>query len=399
MDRYISEVLLRHYKSIGRCRVKLGSLSILVGPNGAGKSNFIDAIKFTSESLSQGLDYAIRQRGGIDGVRRRSTGHPTHFGIRLNIKLNEVSSAYFAFEIGAQPNGAYVVQREVASISSEDLESTHYEVRRGDVIKLSRNIQVAPKITSDRLMLVSLSGLEEFRSLYDFLTRMTFYNINPAEIRAPQPHEAGDILSHTGRNISSVIRQMKESAPNSVDRVEAYLRSINPMIEGVDNRSFGPQETLEFRQKVKNSAHPWRFLAHSMSDGTLRSIGLLTALFQRSRAYGPPSLVSIEEPEMTIHPGAAGIVMDALFEASKSEQIIATTHSPDLLDHENLSIDDVRVVRNIDGETFISGADKSSVSAIKSQLYTAGDLLRNKQLEPEMSEIKPVTQLDLFAKS
>ncbi|NBJ09347.1 AAA family ATPase [Microvirga arsenatis] len=399
MDRYISEVLLRHYKSIGRCRVKLGSLSILVGPNGAGKSNFIDAIKFTSEALSQGLDYAIRQRGGIDGVRRRSTGHPTHFGIRLNIRLSDKASAYFAFEIGAQPNGAYVVQREVASISSDGIEPAHYEIKRGETVKFSGSVQAFPKITSDRLMLVSLSGLEEFRDLYDFLTRMAFYNINPADIRAPQPHEAGDILSHTGRNISSVIRQMKESAPQSVERVEAYLRSINPMIEGVDNRSFGPQETLEFRQKVQNSAHPWRFLAHSMSDGTLRSIGLLTALFQNSRVYGPPSLVSIEEPEMTIHPGAAGIVMDALFEASRSQQVIATTHSPDLLDHENLKIDDVRVVRNIDGETFVSNADKSSVDAIKQQLYTAGDLLRNRQLEPDLTNIKPITQLELFAHS
>jgi predicted ATPase len=397
MNRYISEVLLRHYKSIGHCRVSLGGLTILVGPNGSGKSNFIDAIKFTSESLLQGLDYAIRQRGGIDGVRRRSTGHPTHFGIRLNIILSAQSSAYFAFEVGAQPNGAYVVQREVASISNKGLQHTHYDIKGGNIVSISDHIKIVPKITNDRLFLVSLSGLEDFRDLYDFLTRMTFYNINPADIRAPQPHEAGDILSHTGRNISSVIRQMKENAPKSVDRVEAYLRSINPMIEGVDHKSFGPQETLEFRQKVQNSRHPWRFLAHSMSDGTLRSIGLLTALFQRSRLYGPPSLVSIEEPEMTIHPGAAGILMDALFESSKSEQIIATTHSPDLLDHPNLNIDSIRVIRNIDGKTLVGVADKSSISAVKSQLYTAGELLRNRQLEPDMSGLKPITQLELFA--
>jgi len=29
------------------------------------------------------LEHAIRERGGISEVRRRSFGHPTHFGIRL----------------------------------------------------------------------------------------------------------------------------------------------------------------------------------------------------------------------------------------------------------------------------------------------------------------------------
>jgi ABC-type Mn2+/Zn2+ transport system ATPase subunit len=37
---FLKRVVLRNYKSIAVCSVKLGPLTFLVGPNGAGKSNF-----------------------------------------------------------------------------------------------------------------------------------------------------------------------------------------------------------------------------------------------------------------------------------------------------------------------------------------------------------------------
>ena len=71
MPVLLRRVALHNYKSIGQCKVDLSSLNVLVGPNGSGKSNFIDALRLISESLSETLDYAIRQRGGIGEVRRR----------------------------------------------------------------------------------------------------------------------------------------------------------------------------------------------------------------------------------------------------------------------------------------------------------------------------------------
>lgn len=44
----------------------------LVGPNGSGKSSFLDSVKFVADSLSTSLDHALRERGTIKEVRRRS---------------------------------------------------------------------------------------------------------------------------------------------------------------------------------------------------------------------------------------------------------------------------------------------------------------------------------------
>jgi recombinational DNA repair ATPase RecF len=67
----LTGVALKNYKSIAACAVELGGLTFLVGPNGAGKSNFLDALRFVADSLRTSLEHALRDRGGINEVRRR----------------------------------------------------------------------------------------------------------------------------------------------------------------------------------------------------------------------------------------------------------------------------------------------------------------------------------------
>jgi AAA domain, putative AbiEii toxin, Type IV TA system len=74
--RLLTRVVLKNYKSIAACDVELASLVFLVGPNGAGKSNFVDALRFVADALRGSLDHALRERGGIKEVRRRSGGAP-----------------------------------------------------------------------------------------------------------------------------------------------------------------------------------------------------------------------------------------------------------------------------------------------------------------------------------
>jgi len=109
---FVSRVVLKNYKSIAACDVQLGHLVFLVGPNGSGKSNFVDALRFVADALRTSLDHAMRERGGIKEVRRRSTGHPTHFGIRLEFNLHSGESGHYAFRIGARPHGGYEGQNE-----------------------------------------------------------------------------------------------------------------------------------------------------------------------------------------------------------------------------------------------------------------------------------------------
>ena len=395
---FLRRVVLKNYKSIAACDVELGPLTFLVGPNGSGKSNFLDALRLVADSLRTSLDHALRERGGIKEVRRRSGGHPTHFGMRLEYRLRSGLIGHYSFRVGAKPQGGYEVQNEECVVRGAGVgdPEAYFRVDSGEV---RSSVQVMPKASADRLYLVNASGVPEFGPVYDAFSSMGFYSLNPDRIRDLQSPDAGELLARDGSNITSVLAQVAARDDVSKRRIEEYLAKVVPGVRGIDVKVVGPKETLEFRQVVAGSEHPWRFLAASMSDGTLRALGILVALFQASNGRGwRVPLVGIEEPEIALHPAATGALLDSLRDASRATQIVVTSHSPDLLDDESIGTDSILAVISNDGATQIGPLDEAGRSSLRERLYTAGELLRLNQLTPDPSAIpKPSgVQLRLF---
>lgn len=376
---FLKRVVLRNYKSIAACDVHLGALTYLVGANGAGKSNFLDALHLVRDALSGSLDNALNERGGLAEVRRRSSGHPTHFGIRLEFILPSGENGYYAFNVGALANGVYEVQNEECAIGGLG-KGPYFALERG-ILKGSSETAF-PSLTSDRLALVSASGLTAFRPVFDALTAMGFYNLNPKLIREVQKPQDGRLLKPAGENIASVIGHLERSNSDALEIIHQYLHAVAPMVHGVERKAIGPVESLEFRQDMAGAKYPWRFMAQQMSDGTLRALGVLTAIFQGNSDHAP-SLIGIEEPETALHPAAASALREALVRAAERTQIIVTSHSPELLDDTNLSPESLLAVASQDGETRIAPLDQASCNAMRTHLFSAGELLRLNQLVPD----------------
>lgn len=385
----IRRLRLRHYRSIAACDVTLGPLTLLVGPNGAGKSNFVDSLRFVSQALNENLDNALRERGGAAETRRRSTGHPTHFGVRLNFDTDSLGGEY-AFQIAAVAGGDFRVSHEALKIESTEfgLPAAHFDVRDGNVINSSE--QVLPRVSEDRLFLTAMSGLERFRPVFDGLASMNVHSLNPDSMRLPQKPDPGELLARDGSNVASVLENVRRTRPEVLARIEAYLRSIVPGVESVSRKGLGAWETLEFKQRVAGSSSPWTFQASSMSDGTLRALGVLVALFAVDEPFSSP--VGIEEPETALHPAASGLLLEALVDASRSRQVLATSHSPDLLDSPTITPDMVLAVRADSGNSIIGRLDRASSDALRESLFTAGELLRVDQLAPH-PEGQPTLEL------
>jgi SMC domain protein len=377
---FLKKVILRNYKSIGYCNVNLGALTYLVGGNGSGKSNFLDALHLVRDALNGSLENALNERGGLNEVRRRSSGHPTHFGIRLEFVLPDGKTGHFAFDVGALKDRGYEVKTEECVISGIG-KGPFYRINRGKLKDTSES--TFPAITTDRLALVAVSGLRAFRDVFDALSSMSFYSLNPDTMKELQKPQDGQLLKFSGENIASVIGHLERiSNKTQIENIERYLQLVVPMVHGVERKQIGPMETLEFRQEMAGARHPWRFLAQNMSDGTLRALGILTALFQRNNDYSP-TLVAIEEPETALHPAASTALREALFEAAKKTQIIVTSHSPDLLDDTNISPNQILTVTSKGGETYIAPLDQASREMIRKHLFSAGELLRLNQLAPD----------------
>ena len=195
----------------------LGPLTFLVGPNGSGKSNFLDSLRLVAESLRTSLDHALRDRGTIKEVRRRSGGHPNHFAVRLDVAVPGGATGHYSFQVAARESGGFEVQTEECCLTSGVGEHS-YRVERGRVVKSS--LSLSPAAFADRLYLVAASGLPEFRPLYDALSGIEIYNLNPKEIGAMQKPDAGDLLRRDGSNAASVFHRMPSEAKA---RVNAYL--------------------------------------------------------------------------------------------------------------------------------------------------------------------------------
>jgi predicted ATPase len=386
---FLSRVVLRNYRSIEVCDVQLGAVTFLVGANGSGKSNFLDALRLVTDSLNTSLDHALRDRGGISEVRRRSSGHPTHFAIRLEFSLEEGVAGFYAFEIGAKPRGEFVVKKEECAIGAH-----RYFVQEGNLLYPTEG--VFPPAVTDRLYLVSAAGLPQFRPVFDALSGMGFYNLNPDKIRELQSPDAGEVLRRDGSNLASVVGRLEKVNDGRLkERIAEFLGQVVPGITGFNTQRVGHMESLEFKQRVTGAQHAWNFPAINMSDGTLRALGSLVALFQ---AVGRPKvrLVGIEEPETALHPAASGVLRDCVLQASQFVQVVVTSHSSELLDDSTITPETIRAVEAADGRTLIAPLDKTSRTALRDRLYTAGELLRANQLNPDLSLIPRAEQLQLF---
>lgn len=407
----VERVLVRNYKSIERCDVALGPLTVLVGRNGAGKSNFLDALRFVADGLRTSLDHAIKARGGIDSVRRRSTGHPRNFAIQLRLVLPGGSPATYGFEVAAREKGGFIVKSEGLKlpnaffhIDRSERGSPRHPSPQGELDvpattrepRFTASREHMPPPMPDRLYLVTASGFSEFRPVYDALLALGFYSFNPKAMRDPQTPDAGELLHQDGSNIASVIARLERDEPEAMHRVTEYLAKIVPSVQRVQQVTHGAWETIEFHQEIKGARAPWRFEALSMSDGTLRAVGALVAIMQRFERKSPVQLAGIEEPETALHPAAVAALSGALHEAALRTQVIVTCHSPDVLDHIDPEHDGLFVVQAEEGVTTVARVDPASREMMKDHLRTPGELLRLDLLAQDPDDLKQQAQFDLF---
>jgi AAA domain, putative AbiEii toxin, Type IV TA system len=292
--------------------------------------------------------------------------------------------------VAARPQGDFAVKREQCRVVSGGITTASYDLREGEFVDAPSGLR--PRIQPDRLALTVLSAADEFRAVFDFVAGMRFYSLVPDHIRELQDPDTGLVLKHDGSNAASVLREIRARNTEDYERICRLLEKVVPGTVGVDPDHVGSKETLRFRQNV-GTKDPWTFPALNMSDGTLRVLGLLLAVFQRPS----PPLIVIEEPESTVHPGAVDVLMDVFTEGTHRSQLLVTTHSPDILDSEKITDNDIRVVTTAAGRTSVSRVSPDGREAVRRGLYSPGELLRANSLKPDLPQAHQLSAgLELF---
>ncbi|MGP0064508.1 MAG: AAA family ATPase [Isosphaeraceae bacterium] len=381
----ITNLAISNYRSLGEsAELRLRPLTALVGPNGSGKSNIVDALRFLSEAVRNGLEAAIAKRHGITTLRRWSGGRPFNIIISVTFKERDGASGTYVVELGAAKE-AYRVKREYAKCSSSldpewadngVLAPEEYEIREGKWCSGPSGLR--PKIDPMSLTLPLIAANDRFRALADAIRNIAIYSIFPDTLRRPQTYDPTRPMDEHGTNWCSILKDARREG--WVGELRAALGQITGDIDDIRMTTAGGFLIPEFRHGVtsqKGKARERWFAAAQESDGTLRMAGIITALLQEP----PLTLIGIEEPELTVHPGALPMLYDFLVQASQRSQVLITTHSPDLLGL--LKADEVRVVERHDGVTTVGRMDESQRAAVQERLFTPGELMRWEGLRQE----------------
>lgn len=368
----ITNLTVSNYRSLGEdVRIRLGKFTVLVGPNGSGKSNVMDALRFIADAMHMGLSGAITMRNGIAAVRRWSGGHPFSTAIRIDLSLPE-GLAYYAFELTGSSAEEYEVKLEEAEVI-QGTERVRFRIERAQWKEGPEGLR--PPVDKQSLALQLVGGDARFQELVRALQNIAVYAIFPDTLRVPQKYSPGKPMSRHGDNWVSILKdQPKETwKPDLI----AALHKLTGDMEDIHVAPVASYLAVQFRHTSPNKKPKW-FDAAQESDGTLRVAGIISALLQAP----PVPVIGIEEPELTVHPGAIPLLYDHLMQASRQSQIIVTTHSPELLDR--VQPEDVRVVMRKDGETIVALMATGQREVVKKGLMSLGEVMRTEGLQQEL---------------
>lgn len=401
----IREVAIRGFRSLADVSIKFSNPTFLVGRNGAGKSNITDALSFLSDAMNSPLRWAIDRRGGMQALctkRADAKVATIAFLVRFGtlppdtmLKMPDSldNSSRYSLEIKRLHDGGYEIVREQAifegpnrrdwfDLSGDTLRSNveSYAVKPGERWKWMQ---------TGSLVLPTLGGTF-IGNMYHILRSMCVYGIEPAAVRSLQEPDAFAFLRADGSNAATILEGLAASRPGAVEQIVNLLRSVIPDIEEIRTVKFANKKALEFTLAWEGSRIT--FDADSMSSGSLRALGLLLAIFQERT----PTVLAIEEPENSMHPGATSVLLDLLNYACSQSQVLITTQSPEVLDASWIRDENLRVVSWERGRTIITDVPQPSKAALQEHLMTAGELFRSEALVPVPSVAKNAPDTAFF---
>ena len=396
MKPFIRQLVLKGFRSIPAARIEFDNPTIFVGRNASGKSNIVSAFSFLADAMSMPLPTVFDRAGGFASVRNRSSGggRPPDLAMRVDFegrfRRGGKKHGFYAFEVRANRVNIFSVLKEQC-VLYEGGERIWFD-RRGK--RFDSNVDgLHPSIDASSLALPVIGGAKAFNQVWRALSRMRRYSIEPGKLRGMQEPDAGVVLLPDGANAASVLERIESQRRDDFERLSSFLEVIVPNTRGISVNRYGKNLSLEIAQTWGEVApKALKFEGFDMSDGTLRTIGLLAAVFQRPA----PVLIAVEEPEATIHSGALGAVLDLLWEASERMQVIVTTHSPELLDRREIADHHLRMVEWSEGVTRVGPVSDTNRRALRDGLAEAGGLLRSNALEAAPRSRGGVSRSDLF---
>ncbi|MEH2044320.1 AAA family ATPase [Nostoc sp.] len=322
----LSKLRVQHYKSLFDTKIALEPLTVFIGPNGSGKSNICEALAVLSDFLQR----MIANTGYIDiipfftnSLNTVSKNQPS-----IESKFWHGKPDYFLFEVSTLTTTESIPSEK--SKNFLDL-SVHLDYPQRKVCL--RNLEKTDTVTSNfttplREFLVSNEYSDS--PLANALRKVSIYDFAPVDISSKASSNGS--MDRTGQGITYALVDILHANRKGFDELEERLTRLVPNIQRIvlprgENQTF----LLELIDRYSEHHIP----ASDISDGTLRILAFLTALYQENT----PSIICFEEIENGVHPWLLHKMIELLKIVStegitgKPVQVLITTHSPVLLNY------------------------------------------------------------------
>lgn len=379
----ITDLYIHNFKFIHNMQIRnIENALILVGQNNTGKTTVLDAVRavggeyeITPEDFGEDganieisvtleftpEDLELLHRGGMVSQYRRKDAWlqdfqkklPSFQDGRLSFTMTANRSGRVRCQDGVRKHNPYL-QEVFPKIYYVDTER-NLEALQGDLLLLQE----------DEILQRMRSGCCMFNQAKK--CNYCFSCIGLIEKKAPgelDVFETAKLLDYKlyRLNLDDFARRVNQSFRKNGGR-DQILYSMNRDVEQMLH------VTTEFRNPAQNLARPISRMGKGMRCIYLFS--LLEAYTEIEENL--PSIILIEDPEIFLHPRLQKVSGEILYRLSRKNQVIFTTHSPNLLSNFN-SRQIRQIVIREDGSSDIR--EKTDISAILDDLgYTAGDLM------------------------
>lgn len=320
----IASVAFRNFKALRNASLVLGPFNLVIGPNGSGKSSLIQSL--------------LRLR-----LLTKLPLLPADADVDHTPGCPEVT-----FNFHEPYDGLEVV---ISGVNDPHCD----------------RLQVVPRLGGE--------GANDWPGLRSRVLRIRGYVLDHHAMEAPSLAKDGGELSLDGGNLAAVLATRRERFSDAFAAMTAEFVRILPEFKTVSTEAL-PDGRIVLALLLASGE---TVKGDDVSQGTLYLLALLALAFNPE----PPSLVCIEELDRGIHPRLLREVRDCLYRLSHPEgfglerapvQVVATTHSPYLLDLFREHPEEVVIAAKKGCEaTFSRLADQRDLDALL-QEGTLGDM-------------------------
>jgi predicted ATPase len=359
MRNSIKLIKIEGFKSIKDIDLELGNLNVLIGANGAGKSNFISVFKLLNWISNERLGKYTAISGGASKL--------LYYGKKvtntIKIDVDFESAAYHCVLEPTTVADQLIFAHEYASYS-EPNEHLGQLNSVCDSFEFSKNGQ-------GETSLAKRSGFDRAADeVLNTFKKWLVYHFNDTSEKAPMKDNCSvddnRFLRADAANLAAFLYKLKKTNFNCYSQILKTVQLIAPFIKDFylepleENR-----RTIRFAWEHKESDD--YFDISQLSDGTIRSVCLITLLLQPD----PPPTILIDEPELGLHPYAIELLASLLKSVSHRTQLVVSSQSSPLVDQ--LEPENIVVVDYIGGH---SEFERKSAHELQAWLedYTLGEL-------------------------